>query len=184
MTQIRNFEPTVRWVDENGMLTERAKGFLRSLWDYIGANTGSIPSTSLGTGTTSQFYRGDGVFAVPAYPTAANPTGAVGSTATNGVAATFMRSDAAPALNLTTPYTFTNTLQAAGITSSTSLTATTGFGCNGKTAQTAAAIGAAVVGTAATNAAPYGYATAAQADDIVSRINTIRSALIANGILV
>lgn len=35
-----------------------------------------------------------------AIPAAANPTASVGTTATNGVATTFMRSDAAPAINL------------------------------------------------------------------------------------
>jgi hypothetical protein len=89
-----------------------------------------------------------------------------------------MRSDAAPALDMTVTYAFTGALSAA------TLTAVGGFGCNSKAAQTAAAIGAAVVTTAATNAAPYGYATQAQADDIVTRLNTIRAALIANGILV
>jgi hypothetical protein len=176
---VRNFEPNVPWVDDKGMLTERAKGFLRSLFDYIGAATGAIPSTSLGGNgiSTTTFLREDGTYAIPDYPVGANPSGTVGPTATNGTAFTFMRSDAAPALDLTVPYTFTNSLAA------DSLTAANGFGCNGKTAQTEATIGAAVVTTAATNAAPYGYATAAQADDIVTRINTIRAALIANGIL-
>ena len=177
---LRNFEPTVQWVNEDGTLTERAKGWMRSLFDYIGATTGTIPTGTLGgNGTsTTTFLREDGTFAVPAYPTGANPAGTVGPTATNGVATTFMRSDAAPALDLTTPYSFTNTLSAS------SLTAVGGFGCNSKSAQTAAAVGAAVVGTAATNAAPWGYATQAQADDIVTRLNTIRAALVANGILV
>jgi hypothetical protein len=69
------------------------------------------------------------------------------------------------------------------LTVGTTATVTGGFGCNGTTAQTAAAVGAAVVGTAATNITPYGYATQAQADDIVTRLNTIRAALIANGIM-
>lgn len=64
-----------------------------------------------------------------------------------------------------------------------SITATGAFGCNSKTAQTAAASGAAVATTAATNAAPFGYTTAAQADRIVALLNTIQAALIANGIL-
>jgi hypothetical protein len=151
---------------------------MRSISDFIGATFGAIPAGSIsGAGTsTSTFLRNDGVYAVPV--SSANPTGTVGPTATNGTAATFMRSDGAPALNLTTAYTFTNSITAA------SLVAVGGFGCNSKAAQTSAAIGAAVVGTAATNAAPWGYATQAQADDIVTRLNTIRSALIANGILV
>ena len=38
--------------------------------------------------------------ALPAYPTGANPTASVGLTAVNGSAATFMRSDGAPALSV------------------------------------------------------------------------------------
>jgi hypothetical protein len=182
---LRNFEPQVAWSNEDGTLSERAKGYLRALFDYIGASVGTVPTGSLGgNGTsTTTFLREDGTWSIPAYPTGADPSGTVAPSATNGTALTYMRSDAAPALSLTVPYTFTNTLTAAGITSSTSLVATTGFGCNSKTAQTAVTAGAAVVNTAATNVVPYGYATQAQADDIVTRLNTIRTALIANGIL-
>lgn len=41
-------------------------------------------------------------------PTAANPTAKVGSTVVNGSAATFMRSDAAPPIDLTATYSWTN----------------------------------------------------------------------------
>lgn len=58
-----------------------------------------------------------------------------------------------------------------------------GFGCNGKVPQAAAPSGGAVASTAATNVSPFGYTTAAQADAIVSRLNTIQAALIANGIM-
>lgn len=58
-----------------------------------------------------------------------------------------------------------------------------GFGCNSKAAQTAVASGASVATTAATNAAPFGYTTAAQADRIVALVNAMQAALIANGIL-
>jgi hypothetical protein len=70
-----------------------------------------------------------------------------------------------------------------GLFSAASLKSVGAFGCNGKAAQTAAASGGAVAGTGATNAAPYGYTTAAQADAIVSRLNTMQAALVANGIL-
>lgn len=40
-------------------------------------------------------------------PLGANPTGTVGPTATNGSATTFLRSDGAPAINLTATYTWT-----------------------------------------------------------------------------
>ena len=62
-------------------------------------------------------------------------------------------------------------------------TAVGAFGCNTKAAQAAVASGASVVTTASTNAAPFGYVTAAQADRIVVLLNTIQVALIANGIL-
>lgn len=50
-------------------------------------------------GGTANFLRADGSWAAPAYPVSANPTALVGKTAANGVASTFMRSDAAPAIN-------------------------------------------------------------------------------------
>jgi hypothetical protein len=68
-------------------------------------------------------------------------------------------------------------------TATGSFTVSLGFGCNGKTAQTAAASGGAVATTGATNAVPFGYTTAAQADDIVTKLNAIRAALVANGIM-
>lgn len=63
------------------------------------------------------------------------------------------------------------------------LVATTGFGCNGKTAQTAYASGGAVAVTGSTNVAPYGYTTSAQADDIVTKLNKVITALKNDGIM-
>ena len=60
---------------------------------------------------------------------------------------------------------------------------TAGFGCNTKAPQAAVASGGAVAVTGSTNIAPYGYTTAAQADDIITKLNTMQAALIANGIL-
>lgn len=57
------------------------------------------------------------------------------------------------------------------------------FSCNGAAAQTAYASGGAVSSTASTNTTPYGYTTAAQADGIVTLLNKIRTALVANGIM-
>ncbi len=70
-----------------------------------------------------------------------------------------------------------------GTTTTGTHTVSGGFGCNGKAAQTAAASGAAVAATGATNVAPFGYTTAAQADRIVALVNTMQAALIADGIL-
>lgn len=192
MSRLQNFEPQNRWANPDGTLTERALGFLRNLFVFIGADTGTTPVGTLGGdgATTTRFYREDGSFAIPAYPTGANPTGSIGLTAVNGSAATFLRSDGAPVLDqaITPTWTGDHIFQATVTCTSSitgdSLVATNGFGCNGQTAQTEAAIGAAIVTTAATNSSPYGYATQAQADDIVARVNTIRAALIANGILV
>lgn len=65
----------------------------------------------------------------------------------------------------------------------TTVVAGTGFGCNGKAAQTAVASGGSVATTGATNTTPYGYTTAAQANDIITKLNTVIAALVANGIL-
>jgi hypothetical protein len=62
------------------------------------------------------------------------------------------------------------------------LTVQFGFGCNGRLAQPSVPSGGPVATTAATNAAPYGFATAAQADDIVTKLNTVIATLVANGI--
>lgn len=42
---------------------------------------------------------------------------------------------------------------------------------------------AAVITTAATSTTPYGFATAAQADAVVSNLNAIRAAIVAAGIM-
>lgn len=194
---VRQFEPPVKFVNPDGTLTDRALGYLRSLFRFTGADSGQVPVDSLGgDGATATNYLDEsGNWSVPA--PRANPTASVGLSAVNGTASTYMRSDAAPPLDQAITPTWTGAhVFAAGVTmqvaSGTTLTFTVGtdltvvakFGCNGATPQAAAAVGAAVINTAATNSSPYGYATQAQADDIVARINSIRAALIANGILV
>jgi hypothetical protein len=202
-TALRNFEPPVRFVNPDGTLTDRAQGFLRGLFRFTGADTGQVPIGSIGgDGVTPTNYLDEtGNFTVPAPQ--ANPTALVGLTAVNGTATTYMRSDGAPPIDLSIAPTWTGShIFAAGVTMQvasgttlsfsvgtsltvgTTATVTGGFGCNSKTAQVAATVGAAVVTTAATNASPWGYATQAQADDIVTRLNTIRAALVSNGILV
>lgn len=196
-TALRNFEPPVKFVNPDGTLTDRALGYLRSLFKFTGADSGVVPVGSLGgDGVTQDNYLDEsGNWSVPA--PRANPTASVGLAAVDGTATTYMRSDAAPPLDQSITPTWTGAhIFAAGVTMQapagatltfsvgTDLTVVAKFGCNGATPQAAASIGAAVVGTAATNSSPYGYATQAQADDIVTRLNTIRAALIANGILV
>ena len=90
MNPIKQFSPGDKWSNPDGTLTERAKGYLRSISDFTGASAGYTPPT----------------------------------------------------------------------------------------------VGAAVVDTAATTTTPYGYATQAQADAIVTRLNEIRAALIAYGVVV
>jgi hypothetical protein len=177
MTALRNFEPTVRWSNPDGTLTERAKGYLRNLFDFTGATTGEIPVGALGGDGVSGtlFYSAAGVFDIPDYPVGADPTGAVGPTATVGTALTFMRSDAAPALNLTVAYTFTNSLAA------DSLTAVNGFGCNSKAAQTEVSVNAAVAGTAG---GAYTGTEQTMISDLQALVNQLRAALVANGICV
>jgi len=51
---------------------------------------------------TTTFFRGDGTYATPSYATGANPTATAGPSVVNGSAATFMRSDAAPAVQTAT----------------------------------------------------------------------------------
>lgn len=198
MTQaLRQFEPSSKWAEPDGTLTQRAIGWQRDLFRFLGVGDGTVPVTSLGGdgSTTTRFYREDGTFAVPAYPVGANPTASAGLSAVNGSAATFLRSDGAPAIDQAITPTWTGAHAfSAGITGTTinfsssitgdSLVAVNGFGCNGKTAQTEVTVNAAVVNTAATNITPYGYTTQSQADDIVTLLNQIRAALVANGILV
>lgn len=63
--KIQQFEPGNKWTEADGTLTTRAKGYLRSLFAFIGADTGTTPVGSLGgDGTTAdRFYREDGTFA-------------------------------------------------------------------------------------------------------------------------
>src|SRR6201996_2597554 len=55
--------------------------------------------SATGTASSTTFLRGDNTWATVSSPTAGNPTTSIGLTAINGSATTFMRSDAAPALN-------------------------------------------------------------------------------------
>jgi len=205
MTILKNFDVPARWSNPDGTLTERARGFLRALFEYIGANTGVFPVDSIGGDgvSTTTFFREDGTFAVPAYPVGANPAGTIGLTAVNGSAVTFLRSDGAPALSQgivptwTGLHTFSAGLVTTTMTASGAVAGTTGtfsgaltcatctpsgaFGCNSKTAQTAATVNAAVAGTAG---AAYTATEQGIINDSSALLNQIRAALVANGIAV
>jgi hypothetical protein len=187
--RLRSFEATSFWTNPDRTPTERALGWMRAFERYVGAGgQTTIPITALGGDgvTTTQFLNQAGTFTTPAYPVGANPSASIGTSATNGVATTFMRSDAAPALNLgiTPTWTGAHTFSA-GIVStsglfSTTMTVTGGFGCNGTAAQTEVTVNSAVAGTAgaAYTATEQGIINASSA-----LLNQIRAALIANGIL-
>lgn len=67
----------------------------------------------------------------------------------------------------------------------TTLQAVNGFGCNGTNPQAAYTVGAAVANTGSiSGTGAFGYTTAAQANDIVTKLNAVIAALKANGIIV
>lgn len=199
-TRQRLFEPTSAWSNPDHTPTDRANGWMRSISDFIGANTGTIPAGSLGLdGDASHFLDGSGVPRTPDYRVGANPSQTVGLAAVNGSAVTFMRSDGAPALNVniaptwTGAHTFsaglsTTTISLSGALGggtsgqfSTTMTVGTGFGCNGKSPQTSATANAAV-STAAGAVYTAAEQTILNANSTLT--NQIRAALIANGIMV
>jgi hypothetical protein len=199
MTVLRNFPPDADWDTNGGRLTPLAQGLLRSLFDYVGASTtGTIPPGSIGApGTTDVFYRGDGTFSVINY--GATPSALAGLTAIAGSATTWMRSDGSPAINqgiaptwtaahiFTAATTMTSLVMAGTLTGVTSITTSgsatigTGFGCNGKAAQTSATVNAAISATAG---AAYTATEQGMLNDLKALVNQIRAALVADGIAV
>lgn len=192
MATVRNFEPTAEMVNEDRTPTQRMLGWMRSFSDFIGAGgSTTIPISALGGDgvTTTQYLNEAGSFSTPAYPIGANPTSSIGTSAVNGAASTFMRSDAAPAINLgITPtwtgahtFTLTTTMAALSATSgtfSTTMQVTGGFGCNGTTPQTSAPVNAAISATAG---ALYTATEQGMLNDLKSLCNQLRALLIANG---
>ncbi len=75
-----------------------------TLNEFTSTTPGVVPASG---GGTVNFLRADGTWAIPPGASAANPTVLVGLTAKNGSAVTFMRSDAAPALDQTISPTMT-----------------------------------------------------------------------------
>ena len=114
-------------VRDGGILTSGTVAAAR-LPTFGTANAGIVP---LSGGGTTNFLRADGTWAAPPSGggTAGNPTASLGLTAINGVATTYMRSDAAPALDVTIAptwsglHTFSQTLTS---TASTTASAATG----------------------------------------------------------
>lgn len=71
-------------------------------------NAAAVTSHWTGTCNNTTYLRGDGACQTPAgTATGANPSASLGLTAINGVAGTFMRSDAAPALDVSIAPTWT-----------------------------------------------------------------------------
>lgn len=66
---------------------------------FANAVASDVVAEFSGTCNSTTFLRGDGSCNTPVTPAGANPTGTIGLTAVNGAAATFLRSDGAPALS-------------------------------------------------------------------------------------
>ncbi len=176
--RFRNFEPSGYW-SVDGKLTPRAQAWTRDVTDFLGAREGTIPAASLGApGGTTAFLRADGSWAVPAYPVGANPSVLIGTSATNGSAATFMRSDAAPALDLAIAPTWAGLHTFSAGIETTTLEASGEFGCNGATPQAAAVVNAAITATAG---AAYTATEQQMINDLKALTTQLRALLIANG---
>jgi len=96
---------------------------LAQLTQPPGGITGNMPPWSGGNGSSGQVLTSRGATLAPTFQaagggsTGANPTATVGTTAVNGVATTFLRSDGAPAINLAMVPTWTgnHTFSAAAV---------------------------------------------------------------------
>lgn len=124
--------------------------------------SGAAPASSGGTAT---FLRADGAWVIPAYPVGANPSALVGLTAVNGVAATYMRSDGAPALDPAISPTWSGSH-----TFSLSVKFTLGIGVNGNTAPAQVTGFGTPTGTGVIANFPGATATLAQATQAIAQL--------------
>lgn len=100
--------------------------------------------------------------------------------AVDGSAGDLLKTDGAKSLSFVAAPVGTVTHTAGALTANK---AVVGNGTGDIKIATAAASGGAVATTAATNVSPFGYTTGAQADAIITLLNNIRAALVANGIM-
>lgn len=136
--------------------------FTEFLQQFSAEEQGVVPASG---GGTINFLRADGVWTTPAGTAPANPTGTSGLTAVNGTAETYMRSDAAPAIDQGITPTWTGEHS---FTATPNITATTpqlsmrevDAGTDQKNWLLRANSSAFAIGTA-TDAAPLTFVTAA-----------------------
>jgi hypothetical protein len=122
-------------VRDGGILTSGTVAAAR-LPTFGTAAAGIVPASG---GGTTNFLRADGTWAAPPSGggTAGNPTASLGLTAINGVATTYMRSDAAPALDVTIAptwsglHTFSQKLTSTASTTGSSATGAFTYGSLG-----------------------------------------------------
>lgn len=135
-SNVANVEQALAFSDEPQLTSAADVAELQSLMAGFGEDPtlgrfnavadGLVPASG---GGTAKFLRADGTFTVPFAPSPAAPSALVGLAAIPGAAATFMRSDAAPALDQaiaptwTKPHLFTAS-GAAAATAAINITAT------------------------------------------------------------
>lgn len=195
MANIQPLRPYMIFTDKQGNLTKEAYEFLFSMFQRVGGSLSNLNAALLqnktweAPGTIGFTTPNTGKFTTGAF------SGPITSTVVTGTAPLVVASitevanfRSATTTALANPRTiggvsFDGTTNITVLTATGPFTVTSGFGCNGKTAQTSYASGGTVATTASTNTAPYGYTTTAQADAIVTKLNNIINALVANGIM-